>query len=596
MSDAASSVSGMPDTLLAAVLFAIDPVGTCGVALRSRWGPARDRWLACVQDMLPDDTVVRRIPPNVTDDRLLGGLDLAATLQTKRVVFQRGVLAEADGGIVLVSMAERLAASTVSHLTAVLDLAQVVVERDGIAARLPAAVGLIALDEGVGEDEGLPGALLDRLAFRVELPDSVQGDGPDRGPGRGDIERARNCLRDVSCSGEITAALCEAAMALGIESVRAPLLAQRVARANAALHGRRYVADVDAAVAGRFVLLPRAIRLPASGSPPQEADTVPDDAGEEPADDDGSREAPSDTDQPLADVVLSAVRAAMPVQILGRLQAPFTGSARASASGKAGAITYSPLRGRPVGVRRGDPRGRSRINVIATLRAAAPWQGLRKATTGRAPLAEPRQERVEIRREDFRITRFKRSARTTTIFVVDASGSSAANRLAEAKGAVELLLADCYVRRDEVALIAFRGSGAEFVLPPTRSLVRAKRCLAGLPGGGATPLAAAIDMAMAVAHATVRKGQSPVVVLLTDGRANVTRAGTPGVAQAEREAIVAARALRVAGVRALVVDTSPRPRPQAERLAADMGALYLPLPYAGSKALSDAIQASTAKA
>ena len=193
---------------------------------------------------------------------------------------------------------------------------------------------------------------------------------------------------------------------------------------------------------------------------------------------------------------------------------------------------------------------------------------------------------------DFRVARFKQRTSTTTIFVVDASGSAAANRLAEAKGAVELLLAECYVRRDEVALIAFRGVAAEIVVPPTRSLVRAKRCLAGLPGGGATPLAAALDMAGAMARAIAKKGQSPLVVFLTDGKANMTRAGRPGAAEAEREAAIAARLFRSTGTAALVVDTSPRPRPHSERLADDMGARYLPLPYAGPQELSGAIQAS----
>ncbi len=104
---------------------------------------------------------------------------------------------------------------------------------------------------------------------------------------------------------------------------------------------------------------------------------------------------------------------------------------------------------------------------------------------------------VEIRREDFRLTRFTRRTPTTVIFAVDASGSSALHRLAETKGAVELLLAECYVRRDRVAPIAFRRQRAELLLPPTRSLARARRNLAGLPGGDATPLAAGIEAAAA---------------------------------------------------------------------------------------------------
>lgn len=139
----ASSGPERSDAVLAAALFAIDPAGTVGVVLRSAWGPARDQWLARLQAMLPPEAPVRRLPPNVTDDRLLGGLDLAATLQAKRPIVERGLLAEADGGLVVVPMAERLAPATVAHLAATLDLACVVVERDGIAARPPARIGQI---------------------------------------------------------------------------------------------------------------------------------------------------------------------------------------------------------------------------------------------------------------------------------------------------------------------------------------------------------------------------------------------------------------------------------------------------------------------
>jgi magnesium chelatase subunit D len=131
-------------------------------------------------------------------------------------------------------------------------------------------------------------------------------------------------------------------------------------------------------------------------------------------------------------------------------------------------------------------------------------------------------------------------------------------------------------------MIAFRGRGAEILLPPTRSLVRAKRSLAGLPGGGGTPLAAGIDAAVLLAQSVARSGGTPLLVLLSDGRANVARSGA------------AARALRVAGLGALLVDTSPQPQPTAQRLAAEMNAVYLPLPHAGAAVLSAAVQATAA--
>jgi len=199
-----------------------------------------------------------------------------------------------------------------------------------------------------------------------------------------------------------------------------------------------------------------------------------------------------------------------------------------------------------------------------------------------------------VRPEDFRIARFRQRAQTTSIFVVDASGSAALHRLAEAKGAVELLLADCYVRRDRVALVAFRGQRAELMLPPTRSLVRAKRSLAGLPGGGGTPLAAGIDMAVELAASLARRGDTPVLVLLTDGRANVSRNGSGGRAAAEADALAASRAVKLAGFAALLIDTSPRPELQAERIATAMGARYLPLPHADAHAVSRAARSAAA--
>ncbi|WP_230168475.1 VWA domain-containing protein, partial [Roseomonas sp. CECT 9278] len=253
--------------------------------------------------------------------------------------------------------------------------------------------------------------------------------------------------------------------------------------------------------------------------------------------------------------------------------------------GRAGARHATPLRGRPAGTRQGELRAGARLALVDTLRAAAPWQRLRQRAGG---------PRLVVKREDIRLRRFDAPQETTAIFVVDASGSAAMHRLAEAKGAVELLLADCYVRRDKVALIGFRGRAAEILLPPTASLVRAKRSLAGLPGGGGTPLAAGLDAARGMVDACRRAGRTPLLVLLTDGRANVARDGTGGRAQAEADALDAAKPLRIAAVPALLVDTAPRPQPFARDLAAAMGARYLPLPMADAARLSVAVRDAAA--
>jgi len=196
---------------------------------------------------------------------------------------------------------------------------------------------------------------------------------------------------------------------------------------------------------------------------------------------------------------------------------------------------------------------------------------------------------VLIQKDDFRIKRYRERTQTLTTFVVDASGSSAMNRLAEAKGAVELLLAECYVRRDQVALIAFRGSEAELLLSPTRSLVRAKRSLASLPGGGGTPLARAIDSAYQLAKASLKKGMTPTLVFLTDGRANIARDGTPGRAQAQIDAEQSARMAAQVKVRSLWIDTSPQAREEGQHIADLIGSYYLPLPHAGAQELSQAV-------
>ena len=651
-----SGVLRWADALRAAALIAVDPVGLGGVALIAQHGPVRERWIALLRSLLPPGTPVRRVPLHVRDDRLIGGLDLSATLQSGRPVAQTGLMVEADGGLLMLVMAERVSESTAARLCAALDTGEVALARDGLSELRPARFGVIALDERIDDDrasndERLPARLLERLAFHLSLGDVsigdiglLDGDADGRGslsssPGSPgslaqapDIAAARARLMQVSTPDDVMQAICTAALALGVDSLRGSLLALRAARASAALDARDTVSPDDASLAARLVLSPRATRLPAAPPDESDANDEPDSTPEDQSDDqpepapdadqpeqtpppeeptDNPAENPQtdddtppeeDPDQPdpdmsLDELILEAAKASIPAGLLARLAMTKAMASRGAAGGRAGARREGSLRGRPIGTRPGLPRDGARLALIDTLRTAAPWQTLRRReiAASAASSGNPRRaSQIEVRASDFRVARVQERAETITIFAVDASGSSALNRLAEAKGAVELLLADCYVRRDKVAVIGFRGRAAEVVLAPTRSLVRAKRGLSGLPGGGGTPLAAGISAATELADATRRRGGTPVIVLLTDGRGNVALDGTGGRARADADARQSARRLRAAGHTALLIDTSPQPQTSARELAAEMGAAYLPLPRADATSMSRSVQAATA--
>ncbi len=586
---AAQQTARWDDACLAAAVFAVDPIAAGGLSVRALPGPVRDIWQELLRELLPPEEPLRRLPLHIADGRLLGGLDLAATLHAGRPVAERGLLAEADGGVVLLAMAERVARNTAAHLSAALDNREVLVERDGITARTPTRFGVVALDEGANDEEQVPDTLKDRFAILLDLNDIPYRIALPTDHDLDTVRDARDRLAGIDMPEQMLEAVCGTALALGVDSLRASLFAERIARASAALAGRDSVDMEDVSAAARLVLAPRATRIPMPDQPEDQPPEEPPPPEENQDDEQQNDQTPEqDIDKPLEDVVLDAAQAAIPDNLLAMLKMGALRQ-RSNSSGKSGASQNGSLRGRPAGTRRGEPGAGAKLAVIDTLRSAAPWQRLRRQE--REQRGASSDVLVEVRQDDFRVTRYKQRSETTTIFVVDASGSAALHRLAEAKGAVELLLADCYVRRDRVALIAFRGPGAELMLPPTRSLVRAKRGLAGLPGGGGTPLACGIDAAVELADGVQRRGGTPVVVLLTDGRANVSREGIGGRAQATEDALASARAFRVAEVKALVVDVSPRPRPDAEKLAGEMGAIYLPLPHADARALTGAVQA-----
>ncbi|MEM1315693.1 MAG: magnesium chelatase ATPase subunit D, partial [Pseudomonadota bacterium] len=347
------------DAALAAALLAIDP-GLGGALVRARPGPARDAWTTLHAGLQPEGAPLRRMPAAISEDRLLGGLDLAATLSARRPVWSPGVLAEADGGTVVLPMAERAAPGLIAHLSAALDRGEIRAERDGRTAVSPARIAVIALDEGAEPDERAPQALADRLAFRLELdglpraalPQDPLADAP---ASPDDIAEARARLAEMPAPPELSEALVRAAESLGVDGLRAPLLALRAARAAAALLGAETPGEIEAALAARLVLAPRATRLPA---PPPEETAEDDDQTpppEPPPETDEAPEAetpPAETrDAALEDKVLEAAAAALPPDLLARMAAEAT--RRPAAPGGAGARASCARRRRRPGRRGG---------------------------------------------------------------------------------------------------------------------------------------------------------------------------------------------------------------------------------------------------
>lgn len=558
--------SPLHDAYLAARLLALAPQALGGMSLRGG-GPARDMVIDALRAHVPPEQPWRRLPGHIDDDRLTGGTDVAASLAAGQVVRQRGLLAEVAGGVLSVPMAERLREDLSGRLAQALDNAACPAE----------AFTLILLDDGVESDERPPLPLLERIAFECDLS-GVRA--LAAAPEFGESAIALKAVEPLPDDALVV--LAATAEALGVASIRPLLFAGVTTRAHAALSGRTSVELADLEAAARLVLAPRATRLPPE--PESDADQPP---PPPPPDDEETRQNDDPQDQqqdgaPPEDRVLEAAQAAIPRDVLDQIA---SGRAMRSArGGGTGRRTGSKLRGRPLSARPGMPGGGVRLALVDTLRAAIPWQPIRQ----REPSVRE-GGMIRFRRDDLRVRRFEERSTTVTVFCVDASGSAAVARLAEAKGAVELILAAAYVKRTEVALIAFRGSGADVLLPPTRSLTRAKRALAELPGGGGTPLATGITLARQLGDAITSRGRTPMFVFLTDGSANIAADGTPGRPQAREDALAAARGMAAAGCDALVIDISPRPRADAEQLAKAMRARYLPLPMADARKLQAAL-------
>ncbi len=567
------------------------------------------------------------LPLNTTEDRLLGELDLERTIATGKREISTGLLARANGLVLYVNDINLLDSGIAAHVAHALDSRQVRVEREGLSAIHDADFIFVGTFKS---DEGEPSSLLrDRVGLIVDSPAESSADDRaeiidcafrfdidpfgfaddfafETAQLKSDIEDARARLPRVRVSKDQVRQISQIALRLGVEGNRADGLAVKAARANAALAGRDAVTEDDLVVAVQLVLAPRATTLP---SPREETEEQNETSEEEnlekhssPEVDDGDRDSIAGA---IEDVIVQAMDARVPKDLLS----PAHRTPRSSRVGKRFKASHF-TRGRYV--RSAINRTRdARIAIDATLRAAAPFQLFRRvqselnrrlSSDGEAPkeaVTTTQTRRVKIEPSDLRFKEFKHRSGILFIFAVDASGSMALNRMAQAKGALTRLLQQAYLHRDKVALISFREASSEVLLAPTRSVELAKRLVDALPAGGGTPLSAGVVKAIELARLARLRGTSQaMLVLFTDGRANVglgdgrTGRAAPTIGE---ELTQLGTLLGSKEISSVVVDTKSRfvSSGEGEALARMLGARYFYLPRSEAGAVYDAIASIT---
>ena len=571
------------------------------------------------------------LPVGATEDRLVGSLDIEQAIKSGEKNFEPGLIAAAHRGILYIDEVNLLNDHLVDVLLDAAAMGRNYVEREGISVSHDAEFMLVGT---MNPEEGdLRPQLLDRFGLAVEVDgvfepaerrevvrrrmafEAAPFDFMDNWADAEQAERDRllssqRLLGEVIVPDDILELITDICAEYQVDGLRGDIVMYKTASTIAAYEGRTVVDVDDVREAALMALLHRQRRQPfqqphlvteqldnmLEDFQNQQRDREPsadnDSRQDDPADDsDRELDPPDDETEDPADAALGDewFEIGDPYAVQNFQVQPPDRRARRSSGRRASTISGTSV-GRYVGAR--VPEGpASDLALDATLRAAAPYQQSRRTSAefdASALLIEPWDVREKVR---------ETHTGSLILFVVDASGSMGAQRrMVAVKGAVMSLLLDAYQRRDRVGLIAFRGTGAELLLPPTGSVEMAQWCLQEMPTGGRTPLARALYVAMETLETERLKDRDvlPLLVLLSDGRANVSLSGDQltQLAAGNGEIESLAQTISDAKISAVVVDTEQDfiKLGLAQVIADSMSARYIKLEDLAAESLAEAVR------
>ena len=546
-------------------LIKIDPsIGS--IHIKGKFSPMREEYISKLLKLI-DKKKTKKIYPSQSPSDFNSSINIVRTLAERKPVFEQDFF-EDKSNIIILPMAEKIDKNLACFLKGKMENS-----KDKL---------FVALDESEN-DEYVHENISQNITFFISVDEIRLEELKDFKINYRKVGAARKNLEKVVIKKDILSHLINCSDLLGITDSKIAYKALKTAKAICSLKEKLSVSRDDVNQAVSLVMIQKAKRIPEINDMDEQTQSK---QSEEKNEESSPDQTNLEKELLNKEMLIESIKANLPKDLIEQIIKNKLQTRQSGDSVGSGEKNKNFKFGRPLPSIGRKYSSDKKIDLISTLTKAIPWQKIRKKAI------KTNKKGLIFYPDDITIKQFDQKSERVLIFIVDSSGSNAIGRLAEAKGAVEILLSDAYAKRDNVALISFGGDDAKTLLPPTRSLVAAKKKLGALTGGGGTPLARGLLEANNLALSAKNRNIKPVLILLSDGKSNLGLNGEPNREIAMRDSLKIASTIKENGLTSIFIDTSKREQQVAKDLASNLNGKYFPLPKANSESISNTIKNS----